>query len=866
MNPDGFSRLHTTALLVLFFVSGFAALVYQVMWVRELGLLFGSTAQAAALTIAIFFAGLGAGSWFWGRRAPGFTSSLRWFGVLEIGVAVTALGYFVLVDAYHAAYPALYAAVGHSPVLDTLAKAAIAATILFAPAFLMGGTLPLMGQHLIRVKAQLGRAGAKLYGVNTAGSACGALAAGFVLPLALGFRNAYLLAVGLDLAVGMTAVLLARFAAPPPDASIPETEPPPESAAGFVDHDGLPGRLIASIAFASGFTTLAVEVIWTRLFAQVLQNSVYTYALVLSAFLVALALGALLANLLCRERRFPPHLVLGLLLGLSGLAIAVSPVLFTVITNDLAYVGAERGWAGYVFAVGGVAVIVMLIPGIVFGAVLPYLFRLVQDSVRQPGDLIGRLVSIDTFGAILGALAGGFVLLPLLGAWRSLFLLAAVYPVLLAAVALTRMPRQRLSVAATAVAAALLIATANPQTLQDVRFGARGGERLIAAREGAHATAAVVELVAGGYVMRVNNYYTLGGTNNVFTERNQTVIPMLTHPEPESVFFLGMGTGITAGAALAFPVERVVVTELLPEVVALSRAHFGPWINGLFEDPRAVIHAEDGRNVLARSPEKFSVIISDLFTPWKAGTGNLYTLENYRNGYERLKPGGLYVQWIPLYQVSERELAIIGRTMDEVFPQVTLWRGDLFAERSIAALVGHKEAAPLEPSAIARQGRRLASQPKWDGAFYEALALRHYAGNVSESGIFSEYPLNTDNYPLIEYLAPRTHRLARTGEARFLIGAYREDFYERLRTAVPPETDPYLAQLTETQRDYVRAGHAYSRYMYLKSQSGRRDEALEYYQAYERKLGSSLTDLLVPEGISLDLIELDHNQTPEAAG
>ncbi len=826
-------RVYLTILVSLFFVSGFAALVYQVLWVRELGLLFGGTAQAAALAISIFFAGIASGSWAWGRFAPRFRSTLPWFGVVEICAGFSALGHFFLLDAYHALYPWLYAVAGHSPALTLGMKILVATIILFPPAFFMGGTLPLMSQYVIRQHNRIGRVGARLYAVNTAGSALGALAAGFVLPMAMGFRNAYLLAVGLDVCVGLLAIVLTwtamarRFertpAAPEPAAALVPAGPawtPPGAA--------LPAGLIWVIAFGSGFATLATEVIWTRLFSQVLQNSVYTYSLVLTVFLVALALGAALSSFLCREWRFEPPLVLGVLLGLSGLATASSPWIFHEVTNGLTYLGGSRGFGGYIAAVTGAAVLTVLLPGVVLGAVFPYLMRMAQSDGRQPGEVIGRLLSADTGGSILGALAGGFVLLPLFGAWRTLLLLAALYPMMLAALVLRNMTRRRLGMAACAAAASLVLASINPQALQRVQLGAPVGDRIIEVKEGAHATVAVVEAIRGGQAIRVNTHYVLGSTRNLFPEQNQTVIPMLAHAAPESVFYLGMGTGITAGASLAFPVERVVVCEILPEVVELAGRHFEPWINGLYRDERVTIHAEDGRNCLARSPERFDVIISDLFTPWKQGTGNLYTLENYQTAKTRLNPGGVFVQWLPLYQVSDLELGVIARTMDEVFPQVTLWRGDLFPSRSIVALVGQREAAPLEPGVIAPNGRILDPEGGRSAAYYEALVLRHYSGNVTESGLFADYPLNTDAYPIVEYSAPRSHRKVFTGEARFLIGGAREEMYENLRRAVPPARDPYLAALTKEQLGYVEAGHAYSQYVFL-SEQRRQEEADQRY-------------------------------------
>jgi spermidine synthase len=839
-------------LLALFFVSGFAALAYQVLWVRELGLLFGSTAQAAALAIAIFFAGIATGGWFWGRRAAGVGSSLRTFGRLEVGVAATALGHFVLVDAYHAVYPALFATVGHLPALDTGLKALVAAVILLPPAFLMGGTLPAMGQHLVAARDRLATTGTALYAVNTAGSAAGALAAGFVLPLVLGFDGAYLLAVGLDLSVGIAAISLAArwpaghpVTATTPRDPAPAPRPPDERPApGDARSPRLPSGLIWGIAFASGLATLGVEVIFTRLFAQVLQNSAYTYALVLTTFLLALALGAGIAHGLARLPRPRPQVLLAGLLVAGGAVTACIPWLFHAGTDGLAYVGGDADWGSYVLAVAGLATVVMLLPAVVLGTTLPYLLRVLQAGDRQPGDTIGRLVAANTLGAIAGSLTAGFVLLPTVGAWRGLLLLAAIYPVLLCALLLRHPTPARLAAVGLAAVAGGTLLAVDPQGLATVRFSTQDDERVREVVEGPAATAAVLER-DGERLLRVNNYYTLGSTRGADSERNQAVIPMLTHPAPESVFFLGMGTGITAGASLSFDVEQVVVCEILPEVVALADRHFRPWVGGLFTDERVTIHAEDGRTCLRRSDERYDLIISDLFTPWKAGTGNLYTLEHYESARQRLRPGGRVVQWIPLYQVSERELGIIARTMDEAFEQVTLWRGDLFPNRSIVALVGQADGEVLDPEALSAQGRVLRDDPGLADEAYEALVLRHYAGNITASGLFDGYPINTDAHPRIEYLAPRTHREVRSGEGEFLVGDARDRVLGELREAVPTSEDPHLARLSSRQRDHVDAGWHRQRSALLSDQ-GQQQRAEEELTAFERLTPSQPVEELSP--------------------
>ena len=231
-----------------------------------------------------------------------------------------------------------------------------------------------------------------------------------MLPIWLGFSGAYLLAVGFDILVGVSAIAIARRA--PAPAAQAQTMP-----------TRLPPRL-AAVAFASGFAALAVEGIWTRAFAQVLQNSVHTYALVLTLFLAALARGAAGANLLDRLRARPEHVLTGLLLA-SCAAIAATPHLFHHLTGGRGYLGGRADFGGYVLEVGRVAVLAMLTPGAVLAAVLSYLLRLMEGG-GAPGALLGRLIAVNTAGAILGALAGGFVLLPLVGMGKGLWLMAAV--------------------------------------------------------------------------------------------------------------------------------------------------------------------------------------------------------------------------------------------------------------------------------------------------------------------------------------------------------------------------------------------------------------------------------------------------------
>ncbi len=801
--------------LSLFYVSGFAALVYQVLWLRELGLLFGNTAEAAATVIAVFFAGIAAGGAWWGRRVVRHDRPLLTFGLLEVGVAAAALSHFVLVDAYHTAYPLLYAAVGDVPALDTALKFTLALLVLFPPAFLMGGTLPAMGQHLVRRRERLAATGSLLYAINTLGGMTGAFAGAFILPLTLEFSQVYLLAVGLDLAVGIACIALAIV---PPVARAAGTKAIAETQSASVSASppaasapALAWPVVGLLAFGSGAAALAVEVLWTRMFAQVLHNSVYTYAVVLILFLGALALGSLLASALARTRLPPVPVIAGLLVA-AGVGVGLSPWVFAGLTGGLGYVGGgDAGFVRYIALVFAQAALIILPAGVLLGTILPYLLRILQAALPAPGQALGRLIAVNTLGAILGAVGAGFGLLAWLGLWHALVAIALAYFALAGVTLLLAGGVARWSPALPVAAAAGLVSLALIGVPDRIRLVP--GETLVELREGSHATAAVVE--RGGHrLIRVNNFYRLGGTGAMESEQNQGRIPLMLHPDPDDVFFLGLGTGITAGAAVDFDLETIRACEILPEVVELAERHFGGPAQGLFDDPRAEIRVEDGRNCLSAMPHEYDVIISDLFTPWKAGTGNLYTVEHYKIAKERLREGGLFAQWLPMYQLSAEDFATIIRSMQEVFPQVVLWRGDMFADGPILAAVGYPQETALDPQALLTHGRDLAGRPDLPSAAVEAAALRFYVGNATAyPDWFEGAPLNRDERPVIEYRAPRAH--GGDADARGFVSMELARFYEELLEGVPPSRDPYLQDLDDAQRDYVAAGLSYYRYAAL---------------------------------------------------
>lgn len=805
---------------LLVFLSGFCALVYQVLWMKQLVLLFGNTAHAAGVTLAAFFAGLAAGSWFWGQRSARSGNPLRVYAGLEVGIALTSVLYFAVFRAYQVLYPAVYQSV-HSAAWLLLIKFLLVLVLIFPPAFCMGGTIPVMGQHAIRVPARFGSTSALLYGVNTFGATVGAFLAGFCMPLWFGFRTTCLIAIGITLVVAVLAYLQSRaphasmhFAADKKEQQQPEEGPPP------LDRQGI---ALTAICFISGFGVLALEVLWTRMFTLVLENSVYTFAAILVVVLSCLAGGAWISSLLAR-RSGSPGPVLALMLALGGCCIAITPVVFMQLTDDFQFQVEKMLWLDYVLYIFRTCVLTIGPPALILGAVFPYLMKVEEHYSTSAGKSLGRLAMLNTIGAILGSLLSAFLLLEYFGLWRSLQFIGLLY--FLAALALpVRCCRYvRLIKAFSALGLLLLLTVLNPASLPPIAVmtDGSGKEEVLKTWEGSDCTVSVVRNERGLVIM-INSDYGLGSTKNWQRQAAQAEIPLMLKPDAESVFFLGMGTGISAGAALSarFPlVQRVITCELSPNVITAAREFMTDvegvdLTNGLFDDPRVRVLTEDGRHYLMATDETFDLIIGDLFLPYRSSSGSLYTREHFSSVQQRLNSGGLFVQWLPAYQVTEFEFHVIGRTMLEVFDQVSLWRGDFAPFDELVAFVGHQGGAPLPASEVdASLAKMRFLSGDAQGDMYQILnpqtALVYYAGNLRASAdLFADYPVNTDDKPVIQYMAPRQYRNRGEQEMPWFVGPYLLKFIQQVQANCPPGDDPLLVRRSRSNQRLPLAGSAY---------------------------------------------------------
>jgi spermidine synthase len=812
-------------LAALYFASGAAALVIETTWLRWFRLILGATAPAASATLVAFFAGHALGAALAARLAPRWRRPLRAYGVLELAAAAGALATPLLLGAGESATAALYDPLRDRPALLTALRFAIALAATLPAAMAFGATLPAIGAAAVREASRLGARGSALYAWNTAGAATGTALASFVLPDWLGVRGGYGVGVALGAAVGVAALGLARsgWAAGGALAGAGGAAPMASrrasrrakaggaqaQSAGAASAAPVPvsGTALAAFAALSGFAALGAQVLLVQSFAQVLNQSVYAFGAVLVVVLAALAAGAGMVAGLERRARVDPRAVLGWALAASALALAGFPAAFHAATGGLAFAGTDLPWPGYLFT--SVALAAATAGPLLLAAalVLPATFALAGRAAARdaaPAALLGRLSAANTAGAIAGALAAPFVLLPALGLWGAFAGLAAACAA--GALAVPAASRVRAARGAALAAGALALAAfADPFALSPVRL--ERGERLVRADTTPSGVVAVVER-PDGHLIRTDNHYALGGTAERVHEERQGHLPLLLHPAPRAVAFLGTATAITAGAAVAHPIASLHLVEILPAVSAAARRDFGAANRRVHDDPRARVVLDDARNFLRATRERFDVVVGDLFVPWQSGTGSLYAREHFAAVRAHLRDGGVFCQWLPLYQLGREEVEIIARTFAESFPHAAVFRGDFYGAYPIAALCGFA-GAPPPAAAVSGAARRLAAGGERDRWIADPLGpWALYVGALGPSAAaLAAAPLETDDRPRIEALAARGHAGA-GGRREPFVGLAWARFGESLRAADERAGFPLWPDLPEDARRAARGGSA----------------------------------------------------------
>ena len=733
-----------------FLLSGASALVYEVVWMRQLRLTVGATTAAVSTLLAVYMGGLALGAALLGRLADRSRKPLRLYAVLEIAIGLYALLLPALTAWSGPLYVSMAQGLSSDPALLAALRAAYGAAFLLPPTILMGGTLPVLARFVGRSEASFGRDLGTLYGVNLAGACFGSVAAAFVLIPFLGLHGATVAAVAVNLGIGALAWAWSARPVRLPEPAAAEEEDPQ----GAFDPSGPLRRLLQTTVFVSGFTSLGYEVLWTRVLLFTFTSTMQAFAVILATFLAGLALGSGLFAAV--ERRGARIRFLSLALSLGGL-LALLLVPASLRAADIVRWFASRvssGEGALTAAMALAAGLVILLPATLMGFVFPMASRLLTRRVRQAGQGIGRAYVVNTVGAVLGSLATGFVLIPLLGLKGSLMLLASVQVAtgwaLLPwaegrAVARRVVAVTSLGLLAGFAGAVVLLRGPNP-------FDRVPADRYVAHHDGVAASVSVIRNERGGKSLRIDGFEAAASDSVSAYMGMMTHIPMLVHPDPRDLLVICFGTGTTAGAGLRYPGTRIDVVDIDQNVLAMA-GHFRDVNGGVAENPRARLIVDDGRNFMLTTRKTYDVITSEPMPPVFAGVTSLYSREYYVLARQRLKPGGLLVQWLPFHLMTPDEAGSILRTVQAVFPETTLWvhgltgiivaRRDMPVEIDLARLRA-RLAEPGLQRELARYGIQNAEQFT-DFYMLGPAGVRRAAGDS---------PMITDDRPLLETHPP----------------------------------------------------------------------------------------------------------------
>ena len=867
------SRLAITFLYALFFFSGWAGLGYQMVWSKMFSAGLGHEMPAVLAVVCAFMGGMAIGAWTLDgvvarSRRPGY-----WYAALEILIGLWGLLSTAVVPAVNRSASSLTglepSALRHWGVAFALPFLA-----LLPATAAMGATLPAMERFLAPLTLH-GRCVGALYAANTSGAVAGILLNAFFLAPALGLRQCAWLLAAVNLLCGVAALIVAARLSP--SAAVMESSGraedsmklPSNKAAACKDlrASAMPPALsrlrLNTTVFLSGLFGVGFETVSVRVLSQVLENTIYTFATVLAVFLLGTSIGAALYQRF-GSRPAPPFLLADLL-GTISLACLLSVMAAAHAQPIYDHCRAAFGDSQFsvLAAEMGVAATVLLVPTVFMGATFSHLVQSAagkagQASRQPPPGLppasiamlaspslpqaalgsggtpalpgarpiaggVGRAAALNTFGGALAPALFGVFLLPIFGSKSTLVLISVGYLTLLPTVA-----RWRCGFLVASVA----FMSALPANLHVVQVPLGGW--VAEYREGVMASVAVIEDARRDRVLRVDNRFQMGGTAAAAAEYRHAHIPLLLHPAPRRALFLGLGTGISFGAAALHTDVHSDGVELVPEIVQVM-GQFEPYNFSPHRRPGTKIFVADARRFVRAASANYDVIVADLFHPARDGAGSLYTLEHFRSVRERLAPGGLFCQWLPLHQLDGDMLRVIIRTFLETFPEAQAWLLRFNVDAPVLGLVGR--AKPRNYSVdwveqrlgdpdLERELKKLAladSIRLFGNLLAGPKALRDFAGDA---------PLNTDDHPRVTYGAPRfsyQKRAAPYGRLLTLLRLGLPDPVELLRVDSAAGADQFTTRLTR----YWNARDVYLNGLMEEAQ-GRESKAIDLFVASAR--------------------------------
>ncbi len=771
-----------------FVLSGATGLIYEILWARMLGLVFGATTLAISTVLAAFMGGLALGSAFAGRFGSRIKRPFRAYGFLEIGIALYALAVPLLFSLVDNLYALIWQNFQPGFFTFSLWRFVLSCLMLLVPTTMMGATLPILAAALIRSASFKSNSVTRLYTCNLLGAIFGTVLAGFVLLPNLGVRSTIYIAAIINVIIGLVAILVDRDPAGS-NAEEQALEDPKDQLAetrAAADAVAESQNFWFFCAFVSGFVTISTQVAWSRLLTMIIGSSTYAFTIVVALFLIGLSLGAYVIgrkdhSSKLRETIFKVEVITGVSLFLSLFILNAIPVMLIKLGLALEV----SSWAGLLGLQIISAGLLILLPAFLMGMVMPLVLIWASkghsaNSVR----LVGRAYAINTIGAIAGAFCAGFFLIPKLTTKLTLSFAAALcivtagvayqprnktgdvdlrrslavgLSVLIALGVFLRPPRMNvadLSVGAYDGLVRVLAKTREAATEGEARNKGPEVHELLMYEEGPTSTVSVRkdwDITS----LAINGRTNASDREDMPTQVMLGQLPLLIAPHIKNALVVGFASGVSVGSMLQSPIESVECVELEPATVNASR-FFEHVNNKPLNDPRLRLIIDDARTYLRVTPTRYDIIVSEPSHPWVPGVANLFTQEFFELGRGRLTDTGVFAQWLQIYQMSTESLRSVLATYHKVFPHVLVFRVGGAARGKDLILLGSMKPLTLDLLPQRLQDARISPELARVEMSQESQVREWYVCDESRLGpAVAGGVINTDDNMHIETTVPK---------------------------------------------------------------------------------------------------------------
>lgn len=768
MRPSGdnylLTRIGRIILYIVLFGSGMSALIYQIIWIREFGLVFGVHVFSMATVLTAFMAGLALGAIYFGNLADKSSNPIRLFLFLELGIGLFAVLFPFTFQGLIKGYDIIASSVSPGPYSLQLIRFILSFIFLLIPTTLMGGTMPVIIKIFVENLGEIGGKISRLYAVNNLGAVTGGFLAGFVIIHLLGSnQSGYMAAAANIVNVGLVFLVVRLNINPSKHTDMLNKSIKPEGMK--MPDERLPKSILTLVLWVfaiEGFTTLSYEIIWARILIDFsIEKTVYFSTVIVISFVSGLSLGSILVS-----RVLDKHRNLLAFLGINQILIGLLSVFlllaFTWIAPEISVRRSMFGtWlheAGreYLFFF-----LILLPPVILMGITYPLVSKLANSNIDQLGRKMGYLGFLDTIGSVAGSFIAGFILVPFLGVVKS-FVIVVIVNLLLGSILIIFHPSIRQTVKSAVLALTCIFAgimfwimpkNPNTRTWWDKPenkpwFDPNQYTGIIFFDEGAAGTVTVRDY-PDGLALNINGLNTAYATKkDLKVNRQLGYMPYLLHPNPKRGLVIGYGTGATLCSLNQNDMEQVDIAEICSGVIKASYV-FEKWNRDAIHQPKVKLYNDDGRSVIFMANGKYDIITSNAIHPRLSN--NIYTYDFYKLCYNKLNEDGIICQWTPENWLTNEEYKSLVKAFIDAFPHTTMW----YLNEYSTLLIGTKKPLKVDIEKIVRKFSENETLRK-DFEEFDMFSPYEFLGQfwMSEDDIkeyISGSKSNTDNYPIVEY-------------------------------------------------------------------------------------------------------------------